>query len=133
VLRDYALGTCNRTGRLRDSSFSLTLREYPVGIPAVLRVHLQIMHFYVQKCNVFLVHTSTEYWEVDVQLHSLLTSALAGGGWLPSRPCRFTARKEPQYPLNRVLVRPCSVVVLTAMQPRLFQAHGLINILYKHL
>jgi hypothetical protein len=26
---------------------------------------------------------------VDVSIHIFLTSALAGGGWSPSRPCRF--------------------------------------------
>jgi hypothetical protein len=30
------------------------------------------------------------YWEVDVQIHIFLTSALAGGEWSASRPGRFT-------------------------------------------
>jgi hypothetical protein len=31
------------------------------------------------------------YGGVDVQIHIYLTSALAGGEWSASRPCRFTA------------------------------------------
>jgi hypothetical protein len=30
------------------------------------------------------------YGRVDVWIHILLTSALAGGEWSASRPCRFT-------------------------------------------
>jgi hypothetical protein len=30
------------------------------------------------------------YGGVDVQIHIFLTSALAGGEWSASRPCRFT-------------------------------------------
>jgi hypothetical protein len=35
------------------------------------------------------------YWGVNVQIHIILTSALAGVEWSASRPCRFTPRKEP--------------------------------------
>jgi hypothetical protein len=35
------------------------------------------------------------YGGVDVQIHNFLTSALAGGEWSASRPCRFTPGKEP--------------------------------------
>jgi hypothetical protein len=31
------------------------------------------------------------YEEVDVLIHIFLTSALAGGEWSASRPCRFTS------------------------------------------
>jgi hypothetical protein len=31
------------------------------------------------------------YGGVDVQIHIFLTSALAGGEWSASRPCRFTS------------------------------------------
>jgi hypothetical protein len=110
-------------GRLHDSS-SLNLREHPLAIPAVLTVHLQITHFNVEKCNVFLVHASTGYRELELQLHSFLNWALARCWWLPSHPCRFTAEKEQQCPLKRVLFRPCRVVVLPAMRRRLFHAHG---------
>jgi hypothetical protein len=36
-------------------------------------------------------HAMKTYWEVELQLHAFLTSALEGGGeWSASRPCRFT-------------------------------------------
>jgi hypothetical protein len=31
---------------------------------------------------------------MDVQIHMLLTSALAGGEWSASRPCRFTPEEK---------------------------------------
>jgi hypothetical protein len=34
------------------------------------------------------------YGVVDVQVHIFLTSALAGGAWSASRPCRFTPRER---------------------------------------
>jgi hypothetical protein len=37
------------------------------------------------------------YGGVDVQIHILLTSALAGGEWSPSRPCRFTPGERAPY------------------------------------
>jgi hypothetical protein len=37
------------------------------------------------------------YRGVDVQIHIFLTSALAGGEWSASRPCRFNPGKEPRY------------------------------------
>jgi hypothetical protein len=40
------------------------------------------------------------YREVDVQIHILLTSALVGGEWPASRPCRFTPEKEPPVPIS---------------------------------
>ena len=43
-----------------------------------------------------------------IQLHSFLTSALAGGGWLTSHPGHLTPWKELQYPLNRTLGGPQS-------------------------
>jgi hypothetical protein len=39
------------------------------------------------------------YVEVDVQIHIFLTSAIAGGEWSASRPCRFTPGKEPPVPI----------------------------------
>jgi hypothetical protein len=35
-----------------------------------------------------------EYGGLDVQIHILLTSALAGGEWSASRPGRFTSRNH---------------------------------------
>jgi hypothetical protein len=35
------------------------------------------------------------YGGVDVYTHICLTSALVGGEWTASRPCRFTPGKEP--------------------------------------
>jgi hypothetical protein len=43
--------------------------------------------------------------EVDVQIHVFLTSALVGGEWSASRPCRG---KSPWYPLGRRLGGPQS-------------------------
>jgi hypothetical protein len=43
------------------------------------------------------------YGVVDVQIQICLNSALAGGEWSASRPCRFTPRKDPRYPLDRRL------------------------------
>jgi hypothetical protein len=34
------------------------------------------------------------YVGVDVQIHNVLTSALVGGEWSASRPCRFTPRER---------------------------------------
>jgi hypothetical protein len=34
------------------------------------------------------------YGGVDVQIHVFLTSALIGGEWSASRPCRFTHRER---------------------------------------
>jgi hypothetical protein len=33
------------------------------------------------------------YGGVDIEIHIFLTSALDGGEWSASRPCRFTSRK----------------------------------------
>jgi hypothetical protein len=39
---------------------------------------------------------------MEVWLHVFLTSALDGGEWSVSRPCRFTPRETgPRYPLDR--------------------------------
>jgi hypothetical protein len=35
-------------------------------------------------------YTTKTYRRADAQIHIFLTSALAGGEWSPSRPCRFT-------------------------------------------
>jgi hypothetical protein len=35
-----------------------------------------------------------------MQIHILLTSALAGGEWSASRPVRFTPGEEPQVPVE---------------------------------
>jgi hypothetical protein len=43
------------------------------------------------------------YGGLDVRIHVFFTSALAGGGWPASRPCRFTCGKKPRYPLQRRL------------------------------
>jgi hypothetical protein len=40
---------------------------------------------------------------VEVELSSLLTSALDGGDWLASSFCRFTLVEGPHFP---VIVRP---------------------------
>jgi hypothetical protein len=42
------------------------------------------------------------YGGVDVYIHIFLTSAIAGGEWSASRPCRFT----PRYPLDTRLGGP---------------------------
>ena len=39
----------------------------------------------------------------EVQLHSLLTSALNGNGWSNSRPGHFITGKGPRYKFNRIL------------------------------
>jgi hypothetical protein len=45
----------------------------------------------------------------EVQLYSFLTSALDGGEWSASRPCRALPwGKDPRYPLNRRLGGPQS-------------------------
>jgi hypothetical protein len=38
-------------------------------------------------------HAMKAYWEVEVQLHAFLTSALDGAEWSASRPGRFTLRE----------------------------------------
>jgi hypothetical protein len=43
------------------------------------------------------------YGGVEVQSHSFLISALAGGEWSASPPGRFTPGKETRYPLYRRL------------------------------
>jgi hypothetical protein len=43
---------------------------------------------------------------VEVWLHAFSTSALDAGKWSASRPVRFTARRSPQYPLDRRLGGP---------------------------
>jgi hypothetical protein len=48
------------------------------------------------------------YVGVEVQLHTLLTSALDEGEWSALRPCRFTREESPQYPLHRRLAGPQS-------------------------
>jgi hypothetical protein len=35
------------------------------------------------------------YWKSGGIAHTLFTSALDGGEWSASRPCRFTPREEP--------------------------------------
>jgi hypothetical protein len=37
------------------------------------------------------------YGGVDVQIHIFLTSALVGGEWSDSRPCRFTPLERAPY------------------------------------
>jgi hypothetical protein len=39
-------------------------------------------------------HAMKTYWEVEVELHTFLTSALYRGEWSASRPGRFTLRKR---------------------------------------
>jgi hypothetical protein len=34
------------------------------------------------------------YWGVDVKMHIFLTSALAGGEWSASGPCRFITEER---------------------------------------
>jgi len=36
-----------------------------------------------------------------ISFHSFLTLATDGGGWLTSRPGRFTSGEERRYPTNR--------------------------------
>jgi hypothetical protein len=59
------------------------------------------------------IYTSTPpyameaYGRMDVEIHVFLTSALVGGEWSDSRPCRFTPRgKSSRCPLDRKLVGP---------------------------
>jgi hypothetical protein len=40
------------------------------------------------------------YGAVDVQIHILLTSELAGGEWSASRPGRLTSGEEPPVPIG---------------------------------
>jgi hypothetical protein len=42
----------------------------------------------------------TKYVEVDVQIHVFLTSALVGGEWSATLPCRFTAGVGPRAGLD---------------------------------
>jgi hypothetical protein len=44
--------------------------------------------------------------EVEVQLHSFITSALDGDEWSTSGHGRFTAYKEPRYTMNMKLSVP---------------------------
>jgi hypothetical protein len=39
------------------------------------------------------------YEGVYVYIHIFLTSALVGGEWSATRPCRFTPGKEPPVPI----------------------------------
>jgi hypothetical protein len=49
------------------------------------------------------------YVGVDVQSHVFLNSALVGGEWSASQPCRFTpGGRSPRYPLDRRLSVPQS-------------------------
>jgi hypothetical protein len=49
-----------------------------------------------------MLNITKEYVGVYAWIHIFLTSALAGGEWSASRPCRFTpGRKIPRYPLDR--------------------------------
>jgi hypothetical protein len=44
------------------------------------------------------------YWDVELYLHTFLTSAVDGGEWSASRPGHFIPRgKNPRYPLDRML------------------------------
>jgi len=45
-------------------------------------------------------------WGVEVQIHSLFTSALDGGKWSASRSGRFTPGAQSQYPMNMRLGGP---------------------------
>jgi hypothetical protein len=46
------------------------------------------------------------YRGVEVQLHSLLTSALGGREWSPSFPSSLTPGEEPRYPFYTRLGGP---------------------------
>jgi hypothetical protein len=48
------------------------------------------------------------YMGVAVYIHIFLTSALVGGEWSASRPCRFTPGKELRYTFYRRLGGPQS-------------------------
>jgi hypothetical protein len=39
-------------------------------------------------------HAVKTYWEVEVYIHTFLTSSLDGGEWSASRPGRFTPREK---------------------------------------
>jgi hypothetical protein len=44
------------------------------------------------------------YGRVDIQIHIFLTSALAGGEWSATRPCRFIPRGDSsRYTMDRRL------------------------------
>jgi hypothetical protein len=42
---------------------------------------------------VLIQHNAMETWRVDLEIHVLLTSALVGGEWTTSRPCRIKPRE----------------------------------------
>jgi hypothetical protein len=54
------------------------------------------------------IHTMKANGALVVQAHLFLILALDEDEWLTSRPGHFTARKEPQYPLNMRLGGPRS-------------------------
>jgi hypothetical protein len=66
----------NQTERLRNTRFESYRCANPLGCPCAQRIK-----HYAMKA----------YGGVDVWTHVFLTSALAGGEWSASRPCRFTA------------------------------------------
>jgi len=41
-----------------------------------------------------------EVWGMEVKLHAFLTSALDGGKWSASRPCRFTPGKSAPFTIG---------------------------------
>ena len=47
-------------------------------------------------------------WEIKYSSILSLTSALDGGGWLTSRPGRFTPRKQIRYPVYKRIGEPHS-------------------------
>jgi hypothetical protein len=54
-------------------------------------------------------HAKKAYWEVEVQLHLILTSALDGGEWSASRPRQlYLQGKSLWYTLDRRLDGPQS-------------------------
>jgi hypothetical protein len=76
------------------------------------------------------------YGGVDVQIHILLTSALAGGEWSASRPSRFTPRErvpgthwigggvDPRAGLDNVEKRKFLTIPGLELQPLSHPAQG---------
>jgi hypothetical protein len=58
------------------------------------RANLLYFPLKVKSLHLTKHHAMKTYWEVEVYLHAVLTSALGGGEWSASRPGRFTPRER---------------------------------------
>jgi hypothetical protein len=92
-----------------DSELKL-VQIYLVTVGYRLRITNYARLVFVSSCpcaQVIKHYAMKAYEGVDVYIHIFLTSALVGGEWSASRPCRFTPRlKSPRYPLDRRLSEP---------------------------